>query len=177
MADPFTAIAAISAVLGAVGQVKQNKAQRKQEKAQEKARGVEQARARRENQRLRRQQLRQQRIQRGEIIASGAGGNVLGSSGVQGGAGSVVSQAQSNISDIGVDEGFTMARNNFLDEGNKAMSSANRFASNIGIAQGTLALGQQGFQQYQSFQAGRTNPGGVSNQFMKDNPSYAAVMK
>lgn len=166
----------VSTVISVANAKKQSDAQKAAQEQEEQARRVERARAQRENQRRRREQLRRQRIERASVVSQGAGSNVLESSGVQGGAGSIVSQAQGNINEIGMQEGFTQARNSFLNNAADERSSANRFATNAGIGIGLLNLGEQGFEAYQSFGGQNDNPGGVSDQFLKDNPSYASVM-
>lgn len=141
------ALGAISLIAGVASQRKQARLAKKSERAQEKAGQVEQERARIENARRRRQQIRDARIQRGEIIAGSAGMNTLQSSGAQGGAGSVLSQAAGNIADINRSEGLSERRNMFLQEAADAQSDSNRLAANSSMFQSALSVGGSIFRQ------------------------------
>jgi len=94
MGDPVTIIAGVASIAGGVAQAKEKKTAAKREK---KARRVQAALGEAQAQRERRETVRQSRIQRAQILNQGEIGGVAGSSGVQGGVGSVQSQAASNI--------------------------------------------------------------------------------
>ncbi len=116
---------------------KAKKARKKQEKEEKKARRVEQAIASRENQRRRRQAVREARIKRADIISAGGNQGVLGSSGVRGGAGSVVSQGAEGVTNIDQLESMFERRNIFLEHAADFASDAQR-AEELGATRAAL---------------------------------------
>lgn len=144
-------ISAISAVSTIVAQKKQSKATKKAEEAQRKQKQVDAKIASRENARQRRQAVREARIQRGQVIAGGANQGVLGSSGVQGGASSITSQAGGNIAAINATEGLSARRNMFADAEASAISDFNRAGANNSMFQSALSVGSSVASSFPSF--------------------------
>jgi hypothetical protein len=137
-----TVVAVVGLVVGAVSAEKSRKATSKARKAQERAQKAQSNRADLENARSRRQQIVQARRQRAAAVAQGENQGISGGSQVAGVAGSVQSQAASNVSFLNQLQGIDQNRFNNLADANKALGQAATFQSIGGL--GFKAAGSAG---------------------------------
>lgn len=128
-----TVIAVVGLVIGAVSAEKSRKAQSQARSAQKKANKAQANRADLENARSRRQQIVQARRQRAAAIAQGENQGISGGSQVAGAAGSVQSQAASNVSFLNQLQGLDQNRFNNLEDANKHLGKAATFQAIGGL--------------------------------------------
>lgn len=146
-------IAIAGLILGGVSAEKTRKQQSKAAKAQENAQKASGKIADLENARSRRQQLVASRRQRAATIAQGENQGISGGSQVAGAAGSVQTQAASNISHLNTLAGLDQNRFNNLADANKALGKAATFQ----------AIGGLGFKAAE-------NSGSIADLFGSANP-------
>jgi hypothetical protein len=133
------AIMVIGAVIGAVGTVKQAKAQKKAAQLEQKRAEGAQRQTNVEAEQARRKALRERMIAQGQVANQGANSGVGlgGTSGFQGAMSSISSQFNSNISDINRSEGSSIAMANAQSNINQSMNKADQW-SRISSFGGTL---------------------------------------
>ena len=122
-------IMVIGAIIGAVGTVKQMKAQKKAAALEQKRAEGAQRQTNVEAEQSRRKVLRERMIAQGQVVNQGANSGVglQGTSGFQGAMSSISSQFSSNISDINRSEGSSIAMANAQSNINQTMNKADQW--------------------------------------------------
>lgn len=122
-------IAYLSAAVGAAGTVGSVVQQNKAAGAQEKARDVQQAQQELQDRRNRLRIIREERIKRAQIETAAANTGTATSSGAQGGAGSVTSQATANLNNINQNAALANQGSEYLQRAADARSTGSLFGT------------------------------------------------
>ena len=130
------AIAVVGLVIGAASAVSSRRQAKRARKSQEKALKATANIADLENARARRKQIVEARRRRAQVIQQGESAGISGGSQVAGAAGSIQSQAASNVSFLNQLQGFDQNRLANLSDANTALGKAATFQ----------AVGQAGLQ-------------------------------
>lgn len=151
-------VAAVSSVVGTAYSIysskKQADAQEDAAEAQRQRQQVEQNVANLKAERQKKEQIRRARSERGEVLNIGATRGVSQSSGVQGGAGSVMSQLGGNLSYMDRQQGMANQASIFSQRASAFQSQANQWGARSQMASGVAKSafgtfgGQQQFQEW-----------------------------
>ena len=121
------AIAVVGLIIGAASAVSSRRQAKRAQKSQEKAQKAQANIADLENARARRKQIVEARRRRAQVIQQGENQGIAGGSQVAGAAGSIQSQAASNVSFLNQLQGFDQNRLSNLSDANTALGKAATF--------------------------------------------------